>query len=178
MYHFQGVTLSFTRRNSIIYEAQVANLRMPRHKTPSLNREGWGGSPVGLGRGLLLTLHLNSLSSNKLHRTVKFIYLLQHLYNTTSAHPEMYHHSLLRTFIAQIIWPFGNMFVLLSATTHWTRIYGATAWNKLSAAESLLGLSKNERGTRSREYACSSRFLLLTLPNEYQIALTKRLWIH
>ena len=84
MYHFQDVTLSFTRRNSIIYEAQVANLRMPRHKTPSLNREGWGGSLVV---GCLLTLHRNVLSSNKLHRKVKLFYLLQYLYNTTSIHP-------------------------------------------------------------------------------------------
>ena len=39
------------------------------------------------------TLHLNSLSSNVLHRTVKFFYLLQLFNNTISMHPEMYHHS-------------------------------------------------------------------------------------
>ena len=49
MYHLRDVTLSLTMRNSMIYEAQVATPRMPRHKTPSLSREGWGGSPVGVG---------------------------------------------------------------------------------------------------------------------------------
>ncbi len=35
----------------------------------------WGGSPLpreGVGRGRLLTLHRNPLSSNELHRAVKF----------------------------------------------------------------------------------------------------------
>ena len=87
---------------------------MPRHKTPSLNSslpkqggQGWV-SPFpsgGVGRGRCpLTLHRNPLSSNKLHRTVKFFYLLQLFNNTiqdtTSIYPEMYHHSLLGTFIA------------------------------------------------------------------------------
>ena len=49
MYRLRDVTLSFTMRNTMIYDAQVANPRMPRHKTPSLSREGWGGSPVGVG---------------------------------------------------------------------------------------------------------------------------------
>ena len=42
---------------------------------------------------------------------VKFFYLMQLFNNTISIHPEMYHHSLLGTFIAQIIWPFENMYL-------------------------------------------------------------------
>ena len=80
MYHFQGVTLSFTMSKWHTYEYPVS-------KTPSLNREGWGGSPPPLGRVSFSTLHLNTLSSNKLHRKVKLFYLLQYLYNTTSIHP-------------------------------------------------------------------------------------------
>ena len=135
MYHLQDVTLSFTMSKWHTYEYPVS-------KTPSLNREGWGGSLVV---GCLLTLHLNPLSSNKLCRTVKFFCLMQLFKNTISTHSEMYHHSLLRTFIAQIIWPFGNMFVFLPSETHKTRKYGTTAWTKQSAAESLSRASQNER---------------------------------
>ena len=147
MYHFRDVTLSFTKRKWQTYECPKDSL--PKQGglgwvSPSLSREGWGGSPVVVG--LLLTLHLNALSLNDLRRTVKFFYLMQHLYNTTSTHIEMYHHSLLGTFIAQIIWPFGNMFVLLPSETHKTRKYGTTAWTKQSTAESLSGASKYERG--------------------------------
>ena len=39
MYHLRDVTLSFTKRKWQTYECPV-------RKTPSLNREGWGGSPV------------------------------------------------------------------------------------------------------------------------------------
>ena len=46
---FWSLNVSFPRRNSIIYETKGTHLRMPRHKAPSLNREGWGGSPVGVG---------------------------------------------------------------------------------------------------------------------------------
>ena len=150
MYHLRGVTLSFTMRKWHIYE-------YPSRKAPSLSREGWGGSPVGLGWvspsfrrvGVFLTLHRNPLISCMLHRTVKYFYLLQHLYNTISIHSEMYHHSLLGTFIAQIFWPFGNMFVLLPLETHKTRKYVTTAWTKQSTTESLSGASQYERGTRS-----------------------------
>ena len=93
MYHFRDVTLSFTMSKWHTYEYPVS-------KTPSLNREGWGGSLPPLGRVSFLTLHRNTLSSNKLHRTVKFFYLMQLFKNTISTHSEMYHHSLLRTFIA------------------------------------------------------------------------------
>ena len=135
MYHLWDVTLSFTMSKWHTYEYPVS-------KTPSLNREGWGGSLVV---GCLLTLHRNVLSSNKLRRTVKFFYLMQLFNNTISIHPEMYHHSLLETFIAWIIWPFGNMFVFLPSETHKTRKYGTTAWTKQSAAESLSRASQNER---------------------------------
>ena len=131
MYHLRDVTLSFTKRKWQTYEYLFAR-PLPRE---------------GVGRGCLITLHLNPLSTNKLHQTVKFFYLLQHLYNTTSTHPEMYHHSLLRAFIAQIIWPFGNMFVFLPSETHKTRKYGSTAWTKQSVTESLSGASKYERVT-------------------------------
>ena len=47
MYHLRGVTLSFTMRKWHIYE-------YPIRKAPSLNREGWGGSPVGVGLPLPL----------------------------------------------------------------------------------------------------------------------------
>ena len=77
-------------------------------KAPSL-REGWGGLPLpkqgGLGwvsswggsplprervgRGRLLTLHRNTLSSNELRRKVKFFYLLQLFNDTISIHSEM-----------------------------------------------------------------------------------------
>ena len=77
MYHFQGVTLLFTKRKWQTYECPV-------RKTPSLNREGWGGSPPPLGRAAFLTLHRNTLSSNKLRRTVKFFYLMQLFNNTIS----------------------------------------------------------------------------------------------
>jgi hypothetical protein len=72
MYHFRGVTLSFTKRKWQTYECLVS-------KAP------WrGGSPPPFGRvGVGFTLHRNTLSSKKLHHTVKFFYLLQHLYNTT-----------------------------------------------------------------------------------------------
>ena len=72
MYHFRDVTLSFMKRKWHIYEC-------PAHKAP------WrGGSPPPLGRlGVGFTLHRNTLSSKKLHHTVKFFYLFQHLYNTT-----------------------------------------------------------------------------------------------
>lgn len=63
---------------------------MPRSQGSLPKQGGWGGSPIV---GCLLTLHLNSLSSNELHRTVKFFYLLQLFNNTISMHPEMYHHS-------------------------------------------------------------------------------------
>ena len=61
-----------------------------------------GGPPPsgGLGRGCLFTLHHNILSSNELHRAVKFFYLLQLFNDTISTHSEMYHHSVLVTFIA------------------------------------------------------------------------------
>ena len=97
MYHLRGVTLSFTMRKWHIYEYLFAR-PLPRE---------------GVGRGCLLTLHLNSLSSNELHRTVKFFYLLQLFNDTISMHPEMYHHSLLRTFIVWNIGPIGNMFVFI-----------------------------------------------------------------
>ena len=48
------------------------------HRTPSLNREGWGGSPVGLGRGRFPTLHRNPLLSRKLHWFVKCFIILKH----------------------------------------------------------------------------------------------------
>ena len=150
MYHLQDVTLSFTIPKWHIYEC-------PIRKAPSLSREGWGGSPVGLGWvspsfgrvGVFLTLHRNPLISNELRCTVKFFYLMQLFNNTISIQSEMYHQSLLRTFIAQIFWPFGNMFVLLPSEIHKTRKYGTTAWTKQSATESLSGASQYERGTRS-----------------------------
>ena len=46
------------------------------------------------------TLHRKTMKSIDLHRTVNFFYLLQLFNNTISMHPEMYHHSLLGTFIA------------------------------------------------------------------------------
>ena len=72
MYRLRGVTLSFTKRKWQTYECLVS-------KAP------WrGGSPPPFGRvGVGFTLHRNTLSSKKLHHTVKFFYLLQHLYNTT-----------------------------------------------------------------------------------------------
>ena len=96
----QSLNVSFTWRNSIIYDTEVARLRMHDCRAPSLNREGGGGSPPPLGRGwggvaVSLTLHLNTLPSNKLHRTVKFFYLLQLFIDTISTHSEMYHHSVL-----------------------------------------------------------------------------------
>ena len=116
MYHFRDVTLSFTMSKWHTYEYPIA--RLPPFGrvgvgSPSLNREGWGGS---VGLSFNPSPQPPVIKQVTLHGEV--FYLLQHLYNTTSAHTEMYHHSLLRTFIAQIIWPFGNMFVLLSATTH------------------------------------------------------------
>ena len=48
------------------------------HRTPSLNREGWGGSPVGLGRGCFQTLHRTPLSSRKLHWFAKCFIILKH----------------------------------------------------------------------------------------------------
>ena len=126
---------------------------MPRHKTPSLNSslpkqggQGWVSPSLREGWGVL-TLHRNPLISCMLYRTVKFFYLLQLFNDTIPTHPEMYPHSLLGTFIAQIIWPFGNMFVLLPLETHKTRKYGTTAWTKQSATESLSGASKYERVT-------------------------------
>ena len=104
MYHLRDVTLSFMMHKWQTYEC-------PKDSLPKQGGLGWV-SP-SLGRGCLLTLHHNPLSSNKLRRTVKFFYLMQLFNNTISTHSEMYHHSLLRTIIAQIIWPFGNMFVLL-----------------------------------------------------------------
>jgi len=62
-------------------------------KAPSLSREGWGESlgwvSPSFREGRHLTLHLNTLSSNELHRMVKFFYLMQLFNNTTSIHSEM-----------------------------------------------------------------------------------------
>ena len=44
---------------------------------------------MGLLLGRLLALHRNTLSSNELHRMVKFFYLMQLFNNTTSIHSEM-----------------------------------------------------------------------------------------
>ena len=63
---------------------------MPRSQGSLPKQGGWGGSPVV---GCLLTLHLNSLSSNVLHRTVKFFYLLQLFNDTISIHLEIHHYS-------------------------------------------------------------------------------------
>ena len=50
------------------------------HRTPSLNREGWGGSLVGVGLqfGSPVTLHRTPLSSRKLHWFVKCFIILKH----------------------------------------------------------------------------------------------------
>ena len=128
----------------------MAHLRIP-HSQGSLPKQGglgWVSPSLREGWGVL-TLHRNPLISCVLQRTVKFFYLMQLFNNTISIHSEMYHQSLLRTFIAQIFWPFGNMFVLLPLETHKTRKYGTTAWTKQSATESLSGASQYERGTRS-----------------------------
>ena len=71
MYHLRSVTLSFMKRNSIIYDAQVTHLRMACSKS-SLPKQGglgwvssWGGSPVAVGLlfGFLQTLHRKALES-------------------------------------------------------------------------------------------------------------------
>ena len=128
----------------------MAHLRIP-HSQGSLPKQGglgWVSPSLREGWGVL-TLHRNPLISCVLQRTVKFFYLMQLFNNTISIHSEMYHQSLLRTFIAQIFWPFGNMFVLLPLETHKTRKYGTTAWTKQSATESLSGASQYERVPRS-----------------------------
>ena len=76
----------------------------PQDSLPKQGGQGWVSPSFREGPGWVLTLHRNPLPSNELHRTVKFFYLLQLFNNTiqdtTSIHPEMYHHSVLGTFIA------------------------------------------------------------------------------
>ena len=102
MYHFRDVTLSFTKRKWQTYECPV-------HKAP------WRGASPSLRKGWGWALPFTATSCYRVSYTARWsfficcnIFIILHF-----IHPEMYHHSFLRTFIVWNIGPFGNMFVLI-----------------------------------------------------------------
>ena len=112
MYHFRDVTLSFTKRKWQTYDCPV-------HKAP------WRGLPLPSG-GWGWALPFTATSCYRVSYTARWsfficfnIFIILHF-----IHPEMYHHSFLGTFIVWIIWPFGNMFVLILFLSSDYRITG------------------------------------------------------